>query len=383
MSSPEVAAALAELQAGHAADGQALVAWAEAHTRTGETIARLVDLLGATPDPEPDVELVATEITSSTVTVTWSTDRNDVASWTVGRDGSDTLGSGPWSTPTPLPGSARSFTFRSLRAGTEYRLTVTPSGGEPAQLAVTTKPAAGGGQPGARTAAERYGWGKPDPISDEFDDYTGQPDPMRWILPGPDWKGHEGRGRRRPERTTVRDGMMVLSALANGDAAWVRQRRATRYGRWEIRSRSRNTTSSGTPYHVLALIWPSLENWPRSGEYDWLETEDPGQDFYRAYLHYPHPTAPPVQQEIITIPRVDQTQWHCYGFEWAPDRLAGFIDGEQVWQLTGGAGPAGRSAIQAMPEGSLTLQIDHFHSTRECVLEVDWVRFWPLPRELL
>ncbi len=129
---------------------------------------------------------------------------------------------------------------------------------------------------------------------------------------------------------------------------------------------------------MLSLIWPSREDWPRSGEYDWLEIEDPDQDFYRAYLHYPHPPGA-VQQEIVTVRGVDQREWHNYAFEWGPGGLVGWIDGEEVYRRSGGRGPAGRSDLQAMPEGALTLQVDHFGGTRECVYEIDWVRFYPYP----
>jgi beta-glucanase (GH16 family) len=170
--------------------------------------------------------------------------------------------------------------------------------------------------------------------------------------------------------------MLVLTALPNGDAGWIRQRMPTRYGRWELRARCR-TTSPGVPWHVLALIWPTIENWPRSGELDFLEIENPGQDFFRAYLHYPHPPGP-VQQEIVTVPGIRPGEWHNYGFEWTPEHVAGFIDGKQVYRFSGGAGPSGRSAIQAMPEGALTLQLDHFGSNSACTYELDFVRFYPL-----
>src|SRR5690606_12615562 len=53
--------------------------------------------------------------------------------------------------------------------------------------------------PDTSTAAARFGWGTPLSVSDEFN-YTGAPDSSKWKLPGSDWAGHNGNGRRRPER---------------------------------------------------------------------------------------------------------------------------------------------------------------------------------------
>lgn len=348
-------------------------------TAVGEAFDELLAMIEQDPPPPLELQVAVKETKPGTALLEWTTTLQP-PTWRVGRNEQDTSGSGPWS--TTLPGTARSQQFNLLKPGTAYTFTVSGQVGDSTVTRTATLTTSQPTTPptGGTTAAERFGWGNPHPVSDEFD-YTGQPDPTKWMLPGPDWEGHGGRGRRRPERTTVRDGMMVMTALANGDAAWVRQRMPTRYGRWEQRSRSRNTSTASSPYHVLSLIWPTREDWPRSGELDWLETENPDQTFFRAYLHYPHPPAPDgkVQQEIVTIQGVDQREWHNYGFEWTPNHIAGFIDGREVYRFSGGAGPAGRSAIQAMPEGALTMQIDHFGGTRECVYEIQWVKFYPLP----
>lgn len=234
-------------------------------------------------------------------------------------------------------------------------------------------------EPEGDTAAERFGWGTPHPISDEFD-YTGPPDPEKWRnAPESGMPGHNGNGRRIAYCTTVDNGLMVLHGYPNGDTGWVRQKLPTRYGRWEIRSRSRNIGSSGHLYHVLHLIWPTSERWPQDGEYDWVEYFDPDTSTLSAFLHYPHPNLP-VQQEYAEKPGVDMTQWHNLGFEWAPTHLKGFVDGEEWFHFAGGAGPAGRRDIQDMPEGYLTIQLDNFHGAgmREAVFEIDWVRFYTL-----
>lgn len=233
-------------------------------------------------------------------------------------------------------------------------------------------------------AAIKFGWGTADPTwSDEFA-YTGAPDPVKWEnAPVAGMPGHNGNGRRIASCTTVTGGYMRLQGLANGDSAWCRSRQATQYGRWEVRSRSFNVGASGAIYHFLHIIWPSSflpsPDWPQYGEYDWLETENPSQNFARAYIHYPHPNLP-VEQEITTLAGVDQTVFHNYAFEWTADHVKGFIDGNEWFSHSGGAGPNGRGRIQDMPSGHYVTQMDNFDGTtqRAAEAQIEWFRFYPL-----
>ncbi|MET0136280.1 MAG: discoidin domain-containing protein, partial [Kibdelosporangium sp.] len=106
-------------------------------------------------------------------------------------------------------------------------------------------------------AAVRYGWGTPLPVSDEFD-YTGPVNPAKWGVPKDNeggtpgcWKGHGENGRRCAKNSTVANGIMTMRGEANGDTGWLEQELNRRYGRWEIRSRSRNIGTSGGLYHAL------------------------------------------------------------------------------------------------------------------------------------
>ncbi|MFF5106628.1 chondroitinase-B domain-containing protein [Streptomyces sp. NPDC000134] len=229
-------------------------------------------------------------------------------------------------------------------------------------------------------AAERYGWGTPLPVSDEFD-YTGAVDPSKWAVPTGEvggtegcWEGHAGNGRRCAKNSTVADGLLTMRGEANGDTGWLRQQRDAQYGRWEIRSRARNTGSDGGLYHVLHLIWPSAGNRLENGEYDWVETSDPAAQCLTAFLHYPK--SPSDEKEHNDLCPVDMTQWHNFAFEWSPDALVGYVDGVEWFRESGGA-DAGRGDIQTMPSGHLNIQLDNFtggSGLRPAVLEVDWVR---------
>lgn len=246
-------------------------------------------------------------------------------------------------------------------------------------VGVTVLVAPGGaGAAGSAEAAVRYGWGEPLPVSDEFG-YAGAPDPGRWALPrGEDgcWEGHAGNGRRCAANSAVADGILTLTGEEDGDTGWLRQRHETRYGRWEVRSRSRNTGAEGGRYHPLHLIWPTEGNRLENGEYDWVEYADPDAQCLTAFLHYPH--SPTDERERSDLCPVDMTQWHNFAFEWTAQGLVGYVDGVEWFRYSDGANDE-RGDIQAMPSGHLTIQLDNFTGAgglRPAVFEVDWVRVY-------
>jgi hypothetical protein len=237
--------------------------------------------------------------------------------------------------------------------------------------------------PGDETqAAVKYGWGTPLPISDEFD-YTGPVNPAKWGVPSGDeggtagcWEGHDGNGRRCAKNSTVAGGIMTMRGEANGDTGWLEQRVERRYGKWEIRSRSRNTGTSGGLYHPLHLIWPTSEDRLEDGEYDWVEYSNPDAQCLEGFLHYPD--SPSDEKEYREHCPVDMTQWHNFAFEWTSAGLVGYVDGVEWFRLAGGANSE-RGAIQDMPSGHLNIQLDNFTGSsglRPAVFEVDWVRLY-------
>ncbi|OLM16300.1 hypothetical protein Ae707Ps1_0558 [Pseudonocardia sp. Ae707_Ps1] len=235
-------------------------------------------------------------------------------------------------------------------------------------------------KPGAPTAAERFGWGTPLPASDEFD-YTGRPDPERWNHPGECWPGHDGNGGRCLSRSTVDGEKLVQTGLRNGDSAWISSKFNQQYGRWEARVRSEaNGPDNGRQYHPLLIIWPQSDRWPQDGEYDFLENGAPGEQCAEAFIHYPHGRGA-IQQEFVRETDCGEplSEWHNVAVEWTPDHIKGFIDGEEWFSFSGGA-QAGRRAIQDMPSGHLTIQLDNFFGgdMQPATYEVDWVRIYDL-----
>lgn len=262
-------------------------------------------------------------------------------------------------------------------------------------IVVSSPSSPGGGDPGPggpdlTTAAGRLGWGTPLAISDEFN-YSGVPNPDKWKLPGTDWAGHAGNGRRRPERQIVDGNKLVMTGLQNGDSGWMQHKIDLAGGRWEVRLRAYqgapsagqpDNTSNGNDYHVLLLIWPESNSRQNDGEYDFVETGVPGAQTAEAYIHFPHPGTETVQQRHFEKPGVDQTQWHNYAIEYrrgSNGYVRGFIDGVEWFNTSGGANSVRRD-IQDMPAGHLCIQLDNFDGTNQtpATMEVDWVRVYSL-----
>ncbi|MET0189714.1 MAG: glycoside hydrolase family 16 protein [Pseudonocardia sediminis] len=229
-------------------------------------------------------------------------------------------------------------------------------------------------------AAKRFGWGAPGAGSDEFN-YTGAPDPAKWSQAGECWAGHAGNGGRCASKSRVDGSKLVQTGAANGDTGWIASRTNQKYGRWEARVRSEATgKNNGRQYHPLLIIWPESDRWPQDGEYDFLENGAPGEPCAESFIHYPHSPGP--TQQIFAKEKncgAPLTEWHNVAFEWTPDHVRGFIDGKQWFSYSGGA-QGGRRAIQDMPSGHLTIQLDNFFggNMQPAKYEVDWVRTYPL-----
>lgn len=225
------------------------------------------------------------------------------------------------------------------------------------------------------SAAGRYGWG--DPIaawSDEFN-YTGAPNSSKWgVYNG---VGHDGNGRRRPERANVDGEKLVMDGLANGDSAGMASRFDQQYGRWECRARSFNTGTSGAEYSPVLLIWPESDSRKSDGEYDFSEPGSPGSTELTAFMHFPGDGD---QQREFNKTGVNLADWHNFALEWTPSYLKGYLDGVEWFNTSGGANSS-RDNIQDMPAGHVCIQLDNFNGdsgNRPARFEVDWSRVYTL-----
>jgi hypothetical protein len=338
------------------------------------------------PNPAPDVK--ATGVPGNgTAVINWTTTRTDIVGWNVGRDGTDSRGSGPWATEAAT--GVRSWQFNLLRNDTPYSLILIPrtAAGPLTPVTVTVTPstnppppADGGGTGNGVEAAVRYGWGTPmAQWSDEFD-YSGRPDPARWSDADECWDNpHASAGQRCASATRVDGGKLIMTGAANGTTGWLQHDWKTRYGRWEARVRSRNTSgSNGRTYHPLLIVWPDGDKWPEEGEYDFLENDEPGPACAGAFLHYPT-TRGETQQEHATERNcgAPMSEWHDVAFEWTPDYVRGFIDGAEWFRFSGGA-TSSRRAMQTMASGHLTMQLDNFDGVNmtPATYEMDWLRVY-------
>ena len=221
------------------------------------------------------------------------------------------------------------------------------------------------------TAAGNYNWGTPLPASDEFG-YTGAPDQSKWgIYGGADGctAGHSGNGQRCGYTNTVQDGYLRQTGYENGDSAGLASTFGQKYGRWEVRARVQSAGGDGYAYHPVLITWPDSDEWPQGGEYDYFEV-NVGDTSATAFMH--HPTDSGVVQDEYHSDALDLSQWHNYGFEWAPDGLTGYIDGKPWFHDTD-------PDVQAPGPMHQTIQLDNFCgcAMQKAYFDVDWARVYP------
>jgi hypothetical protein len=334
------------------------------------------------PNPTPDVKATAVA-GNATGILNWTTTRTDITGWNVGRDGTDTKGSGPWA--TDVAAGVRTWQFNLLTNESPYSLILIPrtAAGPLPPVSVTVKPSTNPPPPpddgNGIQAAARFNWGTPLPQwSDEFD-YTGRPNPDKWSEADECWSNpHNPDGLRCASATKVEDGKMIESGGANGTTGWMQSDWHTKYGRWEARVRSRNTApSNGRTYHPVLIVYPDGNKWPDEGEYDFLENTAPGAACPGAFMHYPSKDQTQQEHYEQTACGTPLSEWHNLAFEWTADHVSGYIDGTEWFRASGGAN-SNRRAVQSMASGHLTMQLDNFGglSMTPGTFEMDWLRVY-------
>lgn len=272
----------------------------------------------------------------------------------------------PIPTTTRPPVTTTSAPSTTATPTTTSAPTITTAPSSTLTSAPTTTPT----EPGATTAAARFGWGDALPASDEFD-YTGAPDPQRWWTAGECWPANNtAMGGRCASHSTVGNGFLRQSGTADGKTGWLASKTGQRFGRWETRARVL-TNGPGKEMHPVLLAWPDSDAWPSGGELDYFEIDGGGVTHIRAYIH--HPTSSGVVQDTYTSPTaIDVGQWHSYALEWTPTAINGYIDGQLWFHDTDPA---------AQPPGPMhaTIQLDLFESPpgiQPTSLDVDWLRIY-------
>lgn len=195
--------------------------------------------------------------------------------------------------------------------------------------------------------------------ADEFDGGLG-----KWDLPPAGcWPGHAGRGLRCPDMISVSDGLLTIRGNADGRTGWMQSKANWKYGKIETRMR---VTKAVSGYNPVLLMWPVAENFPVGGEIDYGEIfgRDPGTVNF--FLHYGADNS-----QTHGSKRVDTSQWHVYSFEWTPEYVRGFVDGDQFFEDRNTA---------HLPPGPMdtAIQLDNFGPAGSSEMQVDYIRYHQL-----
>jgi hypothetical protein len=232
----------------------------------------------------------------------------------------------------------------------------------PAPATTTAAPPPAGGT----TAAGRFGWGAP-VWGDEFN-YTGGPDQAKWDLPPAGcWPGHAGQGRRCPSQSTVADGVLTQTGLANGTTGWMQSKYSSYRGKWETRMRVVDTPGRDGEYHPVLLLWPRAEDFPCGGEVDYSESTATSTkvDFF---LHYSCANTQTHAEKQLNL-----LGWHNYAVEWNDRCIVGYVDAVEFFRDC----TASHLPPRAMDS---SIQLDFFPDSSpgpgETRMQVDWTRAW-------
>ncbi|MDQ4118823.1 MAG: glycoside hydrolase family 16 protein, partial [Actinomycetota bacterium] len=203
---------------------------------------------------------------------------------------------------------------------------------------------------------------------DEFDGPS--LDRGRWNVY--DSVGGFGNGLRRPSAVAQGGGLLTITARprqSGGTSGGIAMGEGQRYGRWEFRARA----DPGVGYSPAVLLWPDSERFPVDGELDMLEAPDGARRTASSHVHYGADNRTRGGQVSG-----DFTQWHTFAFEWLPDRLTWYVDGQKAWEVRD------RVVIPTKPM-HLCIQLDQGPAVKfmpgpdastpgEVRMQVDWAR---------
>lgn len=334
-----------------------------------QAAAHLRALLALDEPPTPvPLGLRVTEATADSIRVEWTP--SGQLGFTIGRDGTDVHGTGPWST-SALTADANRFRFTSLRPATVYTITLTPAGGVgvsiEAATAPSTLPAPVEGEHGPRALAA--GWAARELARDDFNGLA--VDLTRW---SPYLDPTSQHGNRQPSQLTIVDDptalggrALLVTGLPDRRTGGMAHRLNQRFGRWGIRMRA----DGDYHWHPVPLTWPQeppqppAEKWPRGGEIDYTEGKC-GVNRVEFFLHYSHDGA---NHQTSASIEVDTRAWHWWEVEWGPDWVRGWCDGKQWFE------DRDRSHFNYPEFGPHhgTIQLDHFGDAKPTGTGRMWV----------
>ncbi|WP_433300424.1 glycoside hydrolase family 16 protein [Actinoplanes sp. CA-030573] len=203
-------------------------------------------------------------------------------------------------------------------------------------------------------------------------------------LDGQDWLVYDSPDKEPPRSSaavSVGGGMLHLTggfdAAAGKDVgAGLMSTTQLKYGRWEVRFR----VDKGAGYSAEVLLWPlENEDWPRVGEIDVAEVNDPQRQSVLHYLHHGED-----DDKIGSSTPVDFTQFHTVAVDWRADRVVYYLDGVETFRVTGQTFDGGLPTESKM---HLALQLDqgcndfipcrNAATPKKVSMDVDWVKIYP------
>jgi hypothetical protein len=191
-----------------------------------------------------------------------------------------------------------------------------------------------------------------------------------------DWKvasspGTDGTGLFRPRQVNLQHGMLTINGTADavsGSAELLGHARVS--GRWETRLRSKQYSTSGRRYRVVAALVPSPGHPDHCGARD---------------INYAKFTigSSRANLDIHNLPDVldhygknlDPTQWHDYAVEVTSTHVSWFVDGQVV---TTDRRP---DALSGVPlDVSFRLEATDGSGINPGRMQMDWIRYYTMAR---
>ena len=190
--------------------------------------------------------------------------------------------------------------------------------------------------------------------SDEFDDYSGEPDPTKWhhqivpIINGNSWaNGEEQHYTDNISNSYVSNGSLKIKAVKenynyNGvtksyTSARLNSKFAFKYGRVDVRAKLPSSAGTWPAIWTLGANINEIGNyfgdtygsvgWPNCGEIDIMEQNGWNKNITYAYLHYTNANTNIYENVGTTTPITESSEtYHIYSLIWTEDVIQVLLD---------------------------------------------------------
>lgn len=362
------------------------------------------------PPPTPRPSFVAVASSDALVTVAWA----NVTPVKLGRNGTDSFGTGPWDTsqlsPPPTFRSSGTYVFGAMIPSATYQLTLTEASGATLTADITMPapptPPTPPGPPGTGPSGVAMPSGDIDNgdgsqwievFADNFTKYTVELGSMYsgqsmfagqngWTayphIDADDFHDTSGNGLFMPAdtiqvNTTACPGVMDFRFYTDPTTGrpWVGEATPLlggpgveggfKYLRTAERFRADTSLASLLPgYKIAHLWWPDSEIWPSGDELDGPECDLNGNIAF--YWHYADENGNDAAYYILTGVPVADGNWHTVTKAWTPQGIRVFVDYggdgnpiEYFWSYNYDDPAQVALALSRMPPGPMNVRIQN------------------------